>query len=769
MSNASDFIIEYGFHKKRTDPEDFPGVPYGILKEYHGPGGDVVVPDGVTAINNSVFQNNTAIKTVFLPDGLRYIYRSVFQNCTNLVSVRIPESVWFIDDSAFEVCNALEEVALPKTMNQLGNAVFRNCSSLKKITVPGKFDRIGFDTFSGLTKLEEMVIPCDPMDADQIKFLAANLLWPDELRELFMKGAIKTCVPLEKAMLKRINTAQYRKKSMGLFLGKKDAESVAAFLKLIPNMSAEELDGYIQAAKNLAEIQALILNYKNNLYPATNPSAAESSKNSSKSAYKVTKAGVLKSWEGNPRVVVIPEGVVEIGKNVFYGCDNLTKVVIPEGVKTIGECAFFECTKLKEVVLPNSLEVIGGGAFGLCPLTNLSIPEGVATIGGGAFCNSKLQKIVIPKSVKSIGGRAFNVHSGLANVSSITNVTILADEITLGGAVFSGGFRLKLYAPNAPLSLFSAEYKRQIIFTYLTSEMEYPPERVEEYNKYIDKTDDFIGLLIKDNRVAALSRLLQIKSKVNHEKFDEFLALTEKNPEMKAALLDYQAKMVQPQAKEKAEKRKTDIALGEKTRTVTEWKKLFGFEKRDDGLVITAYKGHEDIVEVPEKIGKDTVVAIGDHAFSPFVPRAQNKDARRNLRQVILPETIREIEKNAFYHCYRMDYVVIPSSIEKIGDRAFASCENLSNVVIPKGVKTIERFFTDCINLKHVVISEGVKGIGSVAFSGCTALEEISIPNSVTSIDCGAFYRCPNVTIHAPAGSYAERYAKENHIPFVAE
>ena len=26
-----------------------------------------------------------------------------------------------------------------------------------------------------------------------------------------------------------------------------------------------------------------------------------------------------------------------------------------------------------------------------------------------------------------------------------------------------------------------------------------------------------------------------------------------------------------------------------------------------------------------------------------------------------------------------------------------------------------------------------------------------------------------NLTIHAAAGSYAEQYAKENHIPFVAE
>ena len=490
---------------------------------------------------------------------------------------------------------------------------------------------------------------------------------------------------------------------------------------------------------------------------------------SNTSEFKVTKAGILKSWEGNPREVMIPEGVVEIGKKVFYSCDALSKVVISEGVKIIGESAFQECTHLAEVTLPNSLETIGDGAFFFTPLKTITIPEGVTSIGDSAFCLTRLKTVVIPQSVNSIGTRAFNSVNGIANKGTVTDVTILGSEVSIGGKAFPEGFGVRIYAPNAPLSLFAAEYKRQIIFTYLTSESEYPPERVEEYNKYIDKTDDFMGLLIKSNQAAALGKLLQIKSKVNPEKLDGFLAQAENNPEMKAALLDYQAKMVQPQVREKAERRKTDIALGEKTRTVAEWKKLFGFEKREDGLVITAYKGCENIAEVPEKIGKDTVIAIGDNAFSPFVPRAQNKEARRTLWQVILPETIQEIGKNAFYNCYRLGSIVIPDCVEKIGDRAFASCENLSSIVIPKGIKTVERIFTDCVNLKRVVISEGVKGIGSVAFSGCTALEEISIPNSVTSIDCSAFYRCPNVTIHAPAGSYAETYAKENNIPFMAE
>jgi hypothetical protein len=37
------------------------------------------------------------------------------------------------------------------------------------------------------------------------------------------------------------------------------------------------------------------------------------------------------------------------------------------------------------------------------------------------------------------------------------------------------------------------------------------------------------------------------------------------------------------------------------------------------------------------------------------------------------------------------------------------------------------------------------------------------------NISYGALDYCPNLTIHAPAGSYAEAYAKENNIPFVAE
>lgn len=54
-------------------------------------------------------------------------------------------------------------------------------------------------------------------------------------------------------------------------------------------------------------------------------------------------------------------------------------------------------------------------------------------------------------------------------------------------------------------------------------------------------------------------------------------------------------------------------------------------------------------------------------------------------------------------------------------------------------------------------------------FSGCTGLADITIGESVTYIGTDALAFCDQLTIHAPAGSYAESYAKENNIPFVAE
>ncbi len=75
--------------------------------------------------------------------------------------------------------------------------------------------------------------------------------------------------------------------------------------------------------------------------------------------------GVLVQYNGNDSVVVIPDGVTEIGYGAFYE-KNVTKVILPEGLRTIGNEAFAYCFDLSEIIIPESVTSIGDLAFFFC-------------------------------------------------------------------------------------------------------------------------------------------------------------------------------------------------------------------------------------------------------------------------------------------------------------------------------------------------------------------------------------------------------------------
>ena len=45
-------------------------IDNGILVAYHGKEDNVIIPNGITAIGNNAFRNNSKITSVILPDGL---------------------------------------------------------------------------------------------------------------------------------------------------------------------------------------------------------------------------------------------------------------------------------------------------------------------------------------------------------------------------------------------------------------------------------------------------------------------------------------------------------------------------------------------------------------------------------------------------------------------------------------------------------------------------------------------------------------------------
>jgi hypothetical protein len=77
----------------------------------------------------------------------------------------------------------------------------------------------------------------------------------------------------------------------------------------------------------------------------------------------------------------------------------------------------------------------------------------------------------------------------------------------------------------------------------------------------------------------------------------------------------------------------------------------------------------------------------------------------------------------------------IPKSVMQIGDWAFDCCKYLEYINIPNTVKELGRSaFFGCSSLQSIIIPNSVEKISRISFSFCTSLKSISIPKSVTEI-----------------------------------
>ncbi|MBR5757897.1 MAG: leucine-rich repeat protein [Thermoguttaceae bacterium] len=221
-----------------------------------------------------------------------------------------------------------------------------------------------------------------------------------------------------------------------------------------------------------------------------------------------------------------------------------------------------------------------------------------------------------------------------------------------------------------------------------------------------------------------------------------------------------------------------------------------------DGVLFS--KDGKTLVKYPEGIKNDVYVVpesvetIERHAFYHCV----------SLTSVVLPQSLKTIVAGAFAECFALESFDVPENVTKIGRRAFFLCSELKAINVsennpryrsidgilfshdgkkllkrpegtkkeeygvPQGVKEIEEgAFDSCSSLKKVVLPEGLKTIGDGAFWECSSLEEIVLPQSLDNIGDRAFgsaldERATLLTICAPKGSYAEKYAKTNNIKF---
>lgn len=173
------------------------------------------------------------------------------------------------------------------------------------------------------------------------------------------------------------------------------------------------------------------------------------------------------------------------------------------------------------------------------------------------------------------------------------------------------------------------------------------------------------------------------------------------------------------------------------------------------------------ICDIPSKIAGETVVNISNKAFA----------GKQTLEEVIVPSTVEKIGEFSFAFNHNLKKATLNEGVKEIGMKCFSQDTALVEVSLPSTLKTITSYaFVYCPSLEKITIPDGVENIELGAFARCEKLNEVHIPKFVTiiqqvnsDIDSAVFEESPNVTIYAPKGSYAEKYAKQENIKFAAE
>ena len=122
-------------------------------------------------------------------------------------------------------------------------------------------------------------------------------------------------------------------------------------------------------------------------------------------------------------------------------------------------------------------------------------------------------------------------------------------------------------------------------------------------------------------------------------------------------------------------------------------------------------------------------------------------------------------DKKRLVYCMSQEAsFAIPEGVEIIGEMAFRGKKALKNVIIANSVKEIEHdAFYDCDELDNVYVPAGVKIVRSYAFAECDKLKKVTFAGTPEKVGRHTFDDCDQLhDIIVPAGS-SKFFRKELH------
>ena len=128
-------------------------------------------------------------------------------------------------------------------------------------------------------------------------------------------------------------------------------------------------------------------------------------------------------------------------------------------------------------------------------------------------------------------------------------------------------------------------------------------------------------------------------------------------------------------------------------------------------------------------------------------------------------EAVYTNDKKRLVYCMSQETsFTIPEGVEVIGEMAFRGKKALKNVIIANSVKEIEHdAFYDCDELDNIYVPAGVKIVRSYAFAECDKLKKVTFAGTPEKVSRHTFDDCDQLhDIIVPVGS-SKFFRKELH------
>ena len=391
---------------KGLEDEDGFVIVGGVLYNYYGYKPDVVIPEGVTAIDSFVFSGNKRIINAALPSTLLSIGRNAFDGCANLHTAALPEGLQKIGICAFRDCIKLESINIPRTVQRLQDCAFKGCRSLvdrdgfivvggvlfdyigdsSDVVVPDGVIRISDEVFAGRSDITSLKLPVSARGMDHHTFRGCKGL-ADKDGYIIVNGVLYDYVGLENFLTIPEGVREIKNHSI--------PKDRVASVKLPETL--HRVDGFtFSGCQRLADNNGFVII-----------------------------DGVVYGYMGYSYDVVVPYGVTEINDDAFSSCRNMRSVKLPETLKRIGNGAFYDCSGLECINL-RTVSHIGYEAFCGCDRLKgaeldpeadvddtafagceaLADENGFVILNGILFdyLNREYQEVItVPGSVKAIG------------------------------------------------------------------------------------------------------------------------------------------------------------------------------------------------------------------------------------------------------------------------------------------------------------------------------------------------------------------------------